>query len=133
MLDSNNILKYLQLKGKNYSIDDINNLIATQDREKISATQKERYQYEIWDKKSAINGVDAKEIIESRKYDINQAYLIYIDGELVYFQDHNPKETGYKTMNKTEAKKQAETFINEKVEEAVDNIILNYVLNNIDK
>lgn len=133
MLDSNNILKYLQLKGKNYSIDDINNLIATQDREKISATQKERYQYEIWDKKSAINGVDAKEIIESRKYDINQAYLIYIDGELVYFQDHNPNETGYKTMNKTEAKKQAETFINEKVEEAVDNIILNYVLNNIDK
>lgn len=133
MLDSNNILKYLQLKGKNYSIDDINNLIATQDREKISATQKERYQYEIWDKKSAINGVDAKEIIESRKYDINQAYLIYIDGELVYFQDHNPKETGYKTMNKTEAKKQAETFINQKVEEAVDNIILNYVLNNIDK
>ena len=94
-------------------------------------TQEKRFSYEIWDKKTFINGIDPKEILKSRNYTIDKAYLIYIDGKLVYFQDHNPNETGYVKMNKTQATKIAENFIDEKIEETVDNIIINYVLETI--
>lgn len=128
MINSERILKYLQAKGCNTNIEEINLLISKLDRQKISETQKKRFRYEIWDKKSPINNISAEDIINSRNYKIVSAYLIYIDEQLIYFQDHNPNEEGYVSMTKKEAEQIAQDFINKKVEESIDGIIVNYVI-----
>lgn len=131
MINENGILQYFQERGINTSLEEINKLVFSEDRESITSTQNKRFKYEIWDKKSSINGVDAKDIIKSRNYTISQAYLIYIDDALVYFQDHNPEKSGYVKMNKSEAEKLAQDFINKKVEEYTDNIIIDKVMQEI--
>ena len=131
MINKSNILEYIQNRGVKSSLEEISELISKENREKIKQIQEERFKYEIWDNKTAINGIDAKEIINSRGYTIDKAYLIYIDGNLVYFQDHNPNESGYIKMNKTQAKKIAEEFIKNKIEEYVDSIIVNKVIQTI--
>lgn len=131
MINKEELLKYIQNQGKSTSIEEIEKLINEKNRDEIKVTQEKIFSYEIWDKKTFINGIDPKEILKSRNYTIDKAYLIYIDGKLVYFQDHNPNENGYVKMNKTQAIKIAENFINEKIEETVDNIIINYVLETI--
>ena len=119
------------LSIENNIIKETNKLINEQDRESILKVQTDRMRYEIWDKKSPINGITAKEIIKSRNYKIDKAYLIYIDNNLIYFQDHNPNESGYVKMNKKEAEKLAIDFINKKSEEMTDNIIVGKVIETI--
>ena len=131
MLDSKSILKYVQSKNKNVSLEEIDQMIKEQNREDILNTEKKRFRYEIWDKKMAINGVDAKEIIKSRDYTIGQAYIIYVDGNILYFQDHNPNEKGYVKMTKTQAKEIAEDFIQKTIELSTDNIITTRVIEKI--
>lgn len=131
MINQQDILEYIESKNVESSIDEINSIIENEDRDKIAKTQKNRFRYEIWDKKTPINGIDAKDIIKSREYTIDKAYIIYIDESLVYFQDHNPNESGYVKMNKTQATKLAEEFINKKIEENVDNIITEKVIQTI--
>lgn len=131
MLDSKSILKYVQSKNKNVSLEEIDQMIKEQNREDILNTEKKRFRYEIWDKKMAINGVDAKEIIKSRDYTIGQAYIIYVDGNILYFQDHNPNEEGYVKMTKTQAKEIAEDFIQKTIELSTDNIITTRVIEKI--
>ena len=131
MIDEKNILEYVKNKGIQSSLEEISSLIKSQDRESIEKSQEKRFRYEIWDKKMAINGISAKDVIKSREYTIDKAYLIYIDENIVYFQAHNPNESGYVKMNKTQATKIAEDFINKKIEENVDNIIIEKVINEI--
>lgn len=131
MINEKNILEYVKNKGIQSSLEEISSLIKSQDRESIEKSQEKRFRYEIWDKKMAINGISAKDVIKSREYTIDKAYLIYIDENIVYFQDHNPNESGYVKMNKTQATKIAEDFINKKIEENVDNIIIEKVINEI--
>ncbi len=131
MVDSERILKYLKSKGCEIDIKTIDKLISRFDRDSISETQAKRLRYEIWDKKSPINDIPAEDIINSRSYKIVSAYLIYVDEQLVYFQDHNPNEEGYVSMTKKEAEQIAQNFIKEKIEEYVDGIIVNYILQQV--
>ena len=128
MIDSEKFLKYLKSKGYEIDKKTIDKLISRLDRDKISETQAKRFRYEIWDKKSPINNVSAEDIINSRNYKIVSAYLIYVDEQLVYFQDHNPTKEGYVSMTKKEAEQIAQDFINKKIEESVDGIIVNYII-----
>ena len=131
MINVKEILKYINSRNGESSISEINKLINKQDRESILKVQTDRMRYEIWDKKMAINGVDAKEIIKSRDYTIGQAYIIYVDGNILYFQDHNPNEEGYVKMTKTQAKEIAEDFIQKTIELSTDNIITTRVIEKI--
>lgn len=131
MIDINSILQYIIKQNKKSSVEEIESLISKIDREQIKKVQAKRFRYEIWDKKKYINGVSPKEIIKNRNYKIDKAFLIYIDGNLVYFQDHKPEETGYVKINKNDASKIAEDFINKKIEENIDNIIVEKVINEI--
>lgn len=131
MINSEQVLKYLQSKGYEVDIKTIDKLISRFDRDSVSKTQAKRFRYEIWDKKSSINDISAEDIINSRNYKIVSAYLIYIDEQLVYFQDHNPNEEGYVSMTKKEAEQIAQDFIKEKIEECVDGIIVNYILQQV--
>ena len=79
MINVKEILKYINSRNGESSISEINKLINEQDRESILKVQTDRMRYEIWDKKSPINGITAKEIIKSRNYKIDKAYLIYLE------------------------------------------------------
>ena len=81
MINVKEILKYINSRNGESSISEINKLINEQDRESILKVQTDRMRYEIWDKKSPINGIDAETILKSRKYNVNSAYLIYIDNK----------------------------------------------------
>lgn len=131
MVNSEQVLKYLQSKGYDIDIKTIDKLISKFNRDEVTKAQETRFRYEIWDKKSSINNVSAEDIINKKKYKIVSAYLIYIDEQLVYFQDHNPNEEGYVSMTKKEAEKIAQEFITKKVEEYVDGIIVNYILQQV--
>ena len=131
MIDTKQLLKYVQSQGKNSTIEEIDKLIEEYDRESAIKSEKKRFRYEIWDKKSPINNVSADTIIKSRGYKISNAYLIYIDDVLVYFQDHNPNVSGYEIMTKKEAEKIASDFIDKKTEEDVDNLMVSYIMNKI--
>ena len=104
------------------TFEEISNIIDTLNINEIEQELKKRYVLEIWDKKSPINGINAETILKSRKYNVNSAYLIYIDNKIVFFQDHNPEKEGYIEMTKKEAKKIGENFIDKKIEE---NLIMN--------
>lgn len=131
MINSKEVLEYITDKKTESSIKEIETLISKQDRDSIKKTQEKRFRYEIWDKKSNINGISAKDIIKSRNYTIGQAYLIYIDDKLIYFQDHNPNENGYVKMTKKEATELAKSFVDKKIEESTDNIIIDKVIKTI--
>ena len=131
MIDTKQLLKYVQSQGKNSTIEEIDKLVEEYDRESAIKSEKKRFRYEIWDKKSPINNVSADTIIKSRGYKISNAYLIYIDDVLVYFQDHNPNVSGYETMTKKEVEKIASDFIDKKTEEDVDNLMVSYIMNKI--
>lgn len=128
MIEKENILQYAKRNNMKISEDDVDNALKT-DRKEIINSIKDRYNYEIWDNKTPINGVKAEDIINSRNYKIGKAYLIYIDGDLVFFQDHNPEKSGYEKMTKVEAEKFAKKKINELIENCVDSIILNKIIN----
>lgn len=108
------------------TFEEISNIIDALNIDEIEQELKKRYVLEIWDKKSPINGIDAETILKSRKYNVNSAYLIYIDNKIVFFQDHNPEKEGYIEMTKKEAKKIGENFIDKKIEE-------NFIMNIYDK
>lgn len=131
MIDTNSILQYIIKQGKQSSIFEINNLISNIDKTPIEKAQEKRFRYEIWDKKKYINGISPKEIIKSRTYKIDKAFLVYVDNSLVYFQDHKPNEKGYVKIDKNEASSIAEDFIKERIKENVDNIIVEKVINKI--
>lgn len=131
MINSKLILQNLQLRGYSSTIEEIESLINNENRDEIENQQLKRFRYEIWDKKSDINGISANDIIKSRNYTIGQAYLIYIDDNLVYFQDHQPNKSGYEKMTKSQAEKAAQDIISLKVEENTDNIIIDKVIKTI--
>lgn len=128
MIEKENVLQYAKRNNLKIFEKDIDEALKT-DREEIVNSVKDRYTYEIWDNKSPINGVSAEDIINSRNYKIGKAYLVYIDGDLVFFQDHNPEKSGYEKMTKTEAERFAKQKINELIENTVDTIILNKIIN----
>lgn len=131
MLEKTDILRYFNNKGIEVEPEKIENLLNNINKEEIINNQRNRFRYEIWDKKTAINGVSASTIIKSRNYSINQAYIIYVDGKIIYFQDHNPNKEGYVKMTKTEAKKIAEDFIEKQIEENLNTIIINEIANSV--
>lgn len=131
MINKQGILNYIKKQGKTCSIDQIEKIIDSINREEIEKSEATRFKYEIWDKKTHINGVSAKDVIKSRNYTIGQAYIIYIDNIIVYFQDHNPNKEGFIKMTKSEATKIAEEFIQKKIEENVDSIIVSKILKDI--
>lgn len=131
MIDTKKLLRYIQSQGKNSTIKEIDKLIEGYDRESATKSERNRFRYEIWDRKTPINNVSAEAILKNKGYKISNAYLIYIDNILVYFQDHNPTVPGYEAMTKKDAEKMAINFIDKKVEENVDNLIASYVINKI--
>lgn len=133
MIDIENIYKKLTENGLNVDIDRLKAFIKSINEKKIEKEIKKQYKLEIWDKKSSINGIDAETILNRKKYNIDSAYLIYVNDELVYFQDHNPNQSGYCTMSKEDAEKIGNEFIKNRVQERINIQVYNNLFEIIKK
>lgn len=129
MIDIEAIYKKLTKDGFNIDEENLKTFIKSIDEKKVEKEIKKQYKLKIWDKKSSINGIDAKTILDSRKYDVDSAYLIYINDTLVYFQDHNPNKEGYCPMSEEEAKSIGNNFIKSRVQEKINMQIYNNLFN----
>jgi hypothetical protein len=78
----------------------IEEALAQVDHEQIKKKHRERFTYEVWDKKTPINGVPA-EVILAREdvHEDGEIYLLYKDGVLTHIQPHAPHEIGFKKMD----------------------------------
>lgn len=128
MINVYKIKSILNDNNINIDIDKIKDILSCINIDEIKKTESKKIRYEIWDKKSSINGANAKEIIKSRNYKIDNAFLVYIDNVLTYFQDHNPYKSGYVKIKKREVNEIAQKFCEERLEERILNIIIRKVI-----
>lgn len=132
-MDSELFYNKLVNNGVNISLEEINEIISKIDIDNIKEDLKKSYKLEIWDKKSPINGVEAEIVLKSKPYEIGSVYLIYVNGELVYLQDHNPNESGYVKMTKAQARTLGEQFIEKKIGDELNIILYDKILKEINK
>lgn len=77
--------------------------LATVDVNALVAEEESKLVYEVWDKKSPINGVPAEYFLN--RFDVDPSSEIYIvkdaeTGNVVYFQPHEPEVAGHVRMTK---------------------------------
>lgn len=71
---------------------DFQAIYATLNEEEIEEAVRSRVRWERWDQVTPINGV-SPEVIKARPdYAGGECYLIFVDGEVAYFQPHGPGE-----------------------------------------
>lgn len=133
MIDINKLYDFLQYYKVDISLSELYEILRKIDINTVFEKTKKRFRVELWDKKSSINGANAKEILRARPYKIDNAFLVYIDDTLVYFQDHNPYLTGYKKMKKNEVYDIAFKFTQDRVKEETDKEVLKQILSAIHK
>lgn len=128
MININTFYDFLCEHKIEISFDQLQEIFNKIDIKKEFEKEKQRFTIELWDKESSINGIGAKDIIKSRPYKIDNAFLVYIDGRLVYFQDHNPYVNGYKEIKENEIYDIAFKFTKERIEEETEKAILKKIL-----
>jgi len=114
----------------NKTLADVEAALGKRDVAARKEQKKARYRVEIWNKRSPINGVPAEKILASRT-DIpenGEVYLIYIDGNLTYFQPHPPGEGGLRPMTRKEALQIASAHVDKMAEAEAEAEIINEVL-----
>lgn len=104
-IDKLSVLREVRSLGANVTLAQVEAALAAKDVASRAAAKAARYRVEVWDKQSPINGMPADQVLAART-DIPQGgevYLIYIDGQLTYFQPHPPDEAGARAMMRDEA------------------------------
>ncbi len=127
MLDSIQLLSEARNLGSTKTLADVDALLATYDYPTLREQEKTRFRVEIWDKKTPINGVAPEQILTDTPAG-GEVYLIYIDGNLVYLQKHDPDQIGFVAMDANTALAKANAFVDRLVEDAIDARVRNEVL-----
>jgi len=99
MIDTVNILRDVAALGGNKSLADVRAALAKRDHGARKAQHRQRYTIQIWDRVSPIEGVPAEHYLA--RPDVppdGEIYLIYRDGQLLFFQPHDPEAPGLKGM-----------------------------------
>lgn len=132
MLDPIAILAEARNLGANVTFADVETALAQYNYEELRAQERTRYRVELWDKQTSINGVAPEQILERvPKHpdgSYGEVYLIYIDGNLVYLQPHDPEQAGFVPMTPEMALAKANKIVDALVEQAVDAYVRREVL-----
>lgn len=132
MIDLIDTLREARDLGSTCTMADVEAALATYDYPALRAQEAQRYQIEIWDGMSPINGVPAEIIMERvpRHPDgtPGSVYLIHVDGNLVYLQPNDPLQAGLVPMDAALAQQRAQEIVNQLVEQAVDQRVRREVL-----
>jgi len=128
MIDKIKLLDKAISLGSKKTLHDLEEILTQINVDNLIEIKKKDFKLVIWDKKSSINNIDAETILDSREYEIDQVYLIYINNKLVYLQDHNPNESGFIKMTNENIKEIGNNFITEKSSQLVLDEIYNIVI-----
>lgn len=77
--------------------------LANVDQAAELATERARWTTQVWDRTSPINGVPAAHFLARDDVSESPCYLLLCDGEVVYFQPHQPGVAGHKAIVDTQA------------------------------
>ncbi|NPV80795.1 MAG: hypothetical protein HPY52_11045 [Firmicutes bacterium] len=125
------IVNVLARQGRVVTITEAQAALAGIDQSAIEAEEKSKFKYEVWDKKSDINGVSAKTMLARSDVDPNaEIYLIRdtATNNVIYFQPHAPQETGFVRMDGTSVHDYAKKHLNEIAIQRANMLILNQAL-----
>jgi hypothetical protein len=128
MIDKIKLLDKAISLGSKKTLLDLEEILNQYNIEELIKIKSNAFRLEIWDKESSINGINATTILDSRQYEIDQVYLIYVDNQLVYLQDHNPNESGFIKMTTENIKEIANKFIENKASQLVLDDIYNTII-----
>jgi len=98
MLDASQVQASLREDGIIQKQAEVEAVLATIDQAAIFAEVRHEYRVEIWDKKSAINGVEAGVFLERPDVGEGEAYLLYKGDVLQFFQPSDPHQPGFVQM-----------------------------------
>lgn len=127
MLNSIEVLKEARNLGSTANLATVEAEIAKHDYTTLKATEGLNYTVALWDKVSPINGVSAEQISSDVPVD-GEVYLIYINGNLVYLQKHDPNQVGFVSMDSVSAIAKANEQVDRIVESKVDSAVMDLVL-----
>jgi hypothetical protein len=71
---------------------DFTTFYASQDEAVVRLAARQRVHWERWDQTSSVSGIPAEEVKQRPDYTGGECYLVYIDGQLTYFQPHGMGE-----------------------------------------
>lgn len=117
MINKEIILENAIKAGSKKTIEDLNKILESFNIDDKIQEKKDMFKLKIWDKESDINGISAQTILDSKTYEIDQVYLVYVNNKLVYMQDHKPNVPGFIKMTTDEIEDIGNNFINEKAEQ----------------
>ncbi|OUM85681.1 MAG: hypothetical protein BAA01_09440 [Bacillus thermozeamaize] len=127
MLDSIQLLKEARELGSTKTLADVEAILSTYDYPALREQERTRFRVELWDKVTPINGVSPEYILKDAPED-GEIYLVYVDGNLVYLQKHDPDQIGFVPMTPEVALAKANALVDRLVEEAIDARVKNEVL-----
>ena len=99
MLTNIQAWKRLNEMGVTKTLAEVETALATVNQEAMFNTERSRYTIAVWDKVSPINGVSAEQVLQGRNDICGEVYLVYVDGNLLFFQPHNPAHAGFVGMD----------------------------------
>ena len=115
--------------GINKTDAEIQTALDSIDQAALHANEIAKLSYEIWDKTSPINGCSAATILHRDDIPIGGViYLIKKDGQVVYFQPHNPSQPGHVAMTAADIDAIAPAHINVIAQNVADGIVIQQVL-----
>lgn len=96
--------------------------LASVDQAAELATERARWTTQVWDRTSPINGVPAAHFLARDDVSDSPCYLLLCDGEVVYFQPHQPGVAGHKAI--TDPQAAAKTHADKVAGERADSQVL---------
>ena len=117
----------IAIKGK--TAQEIAAALAQVGQSAILAEVNAELSWEVWDRKTPINGVPAEEVL--KRFDIpliGEIYLIKASGQVLYFQPHDPVASGLVAITKDGLKMTADRHVAKIAEGMADNETMRRVI-----
>lgn len=131
MLESLNILEEAISKYKSSkTLADVDTLLGTYDYPFLRLAEQGNYRIEIWDKISAINGIEASKILGDMKC-ISEVYMIFVKDKLMFFQTHDPEQMGFVGMSIESANAIANKIVADLIEREIDGKVHDKILRSL--
>ncbi|EID42845.1 hypothetical protein [Parageobacillus thermoglucosidasius] len=130
MLTKIQVWKKLNEMGVNKSLAEIDAVLSQIDQQAIlNEIIQNRFRIEVWDKQSPINGVPAEKIIaRDDVLDDGEVYLVYVDGNLIYLQPHDPFQAGIVAMTSENVMEIAQRHVEQIATQYADEQVFEMVL-----
>jgi len=121
------VFKEARNYGSTATLAQVETVLNSVDRSAFEAFERNRYRIEIWDKVNPVNNIPVSSI-ENGVPTGGEVYFIYIDGNLVIIQKHDPDQSGFVPMTVYTATAKAQAQIDKMVEQTVDQKVMDECL-----